>query len=82
MPGRAIWVPRRTVANEGALAKGGLLLLYSPSEVAYDVFDGRSHMLRLRAVGGPVTYDVFVLARCDDEPTDLEQVDPILPSEQ
>lgn len=61
------WVPSLTAANGGALKAGGLLLMHQTDTDAFDIADGSSHMLRLGANGGDVTYDIMILARHDDD---------------
>lgn len=63
----ATWVPSMTVANGGALASGGMLLLYKPDEDAFDVADASSHMIRLGANGGEVTVRMLIVGRHDDD---------------
>lgn len=61
------WVPTLTVANGAALKDGGIFMLHQPDEDAFDVIDGVSHVLRLGANGGALTYSVYLLARDDDD---------------
>lgn len=63
----ATWVPSLTVANGGALKSGGMLLMHQPDTDAFDIADGSSHVIRLGANGGDVTYDIMILARHDDD---------------
>lgn len=64
--GGVTWMPRLTVANGGALKSGSAMLLYQPNTNAFDIVDGVSHVARFRAIGGSVTYDMFLLGRHDD----------------
>lgn len=61
------WVPSLTVANGGALKNGGVFMMHQPDTDAFDVQDGVSHVLRLGANGGDVEFDLYILARHDDD---------------
>lgn len=65
--GALAWAPSLTVANGGALKAGGVLMLHQSDTDAFDVADGVSHVLRLRANGAAVTFDLYLLGRNDDE---------------
>ncbi len=54
-----------TVANGGALYGQGLLFKAQPAEAAFDVTTVR-HRIAFRAVGGDVSYSVYLIARHDD----------------
>ena len=56
-----------TVANGGALGGGGCLIKMDPGEDAFDVINASKQEIRLRAVGGDVTYSLWILARHDDD---------------
>lgn len=60
------WVPTLTVASGGALKAGGAMMMHQPHTDAYDVDGANWETLRLRAMGGDVTFHVYVLARHDD----------------
>jgi len=62
------WTPMgsHTVATGGALRGGGVILMYQPAESGFDVVDGSSHRIRLRAFGGAVNYSIWILGRHDD----------------
>lgn len=61
------WVPSLTVANGAALKDGGVFMMHQPDEDAFDIIDGVSHVLRLGANGGALTYSVYLLGRDDDD---------------
>jgi len=61
------WVPSLTAANGGALKSGGVLMMHQPATDAFDIQDGASHVLRLAANGGDVSYDLYILGRHDDD---------------
>ena len=67
--GYVTWMPSMTVANGGAFRQNACLFLYNPGTDAFDLTDGGagSHVIRLKANGGEVTYDIMVLARHDDD---------------
>lgn len=65
--GPAGWVPRLTSAAGSALLDGGCMVLYQPDDVAFDVYDGVSHILRLGAVDDFVSFDLYVLGRSEDD---------------
>lgn len=60
------WIPAQTVANGGALKTNGIRMFYQEDEDAFDIEDASSHMLRLGANGGAVTFSIFVAGRHDD----------------
>jgi len=60
------WMPSLTVANGGALKSGGVLMMVQTNTDAFDISDGVSHMIRLGANGGNVTYAMYILGRHDD----------------
>lgn len=67
-PANAVpWISPLTVSGGGALRPGGVFLLYQPSDGGFDVTDGLQHIVRLRAHGGDVTYNIHVVGRHDDE---------------
>jgi len=70
MPGNptGYWtcMPKMTAALGNALKTNGILLLYQPNHQAFDVFDGTSHVIRLGANGGAVTYSLYVWGRSSD----------------
>jgi len=41
----------------------GILLLFCPSETAYEVTDATNHLLQFEAVGGAVTFSLHVAGR-------------------
>ncbi len=55
-----------TVANGGALLAQGLLVKYQPAADGFDVA-GSNHRITFRAVGGDVSYGIYMLGRHDDE---------------
>jgi hypothetical protein len=57
------WMPSLTVANGGALRSGATMALIQPKSTAFTITDASSHMLRLGANGGAVSYNLYVLAR-------------------
>jgi hypothetical protein len=61
------WLPTLTVANGGALKAGGVFMMHQPDTDAFDIQDGVSHILRLKANGGAVLFDMYVLGRHDDD---------------
>lgn len=63
----ATWVPNMTVARNGGLKKDGGIVLWNTSDDGFDVADGVSHTIRIRADGGSMTYDLYVFARHDDD---------------
>jgi hypothetical protein len=63
----ATWMPSLTVSNGAALKTNGFFLMYQPDTDAFDVVDGSSHVIRVGADGGSITYDVYVLGRHDDD---------------
>ena len=67
--GYVTWMPSMTVANGGAFRMNACLFLYNPGTDAFDITDGGagSHVIRLKANGGEVTYEIMVLARHDDD---------------
>ncbi len=62
------WSPigSHTVANGGALLGQGLLLKAQPAEAGFDVSNEINHRITLRAVGGALTYSIYILSRHDD----------------
>lgn len=63
----ATWMPVMTVALGNALKAGGLLLLHQPATDAFNNADTASHVIRLKANGGDVVYDIMILGRHDDD---------------
>jgi hypothetical protein len=61
------WLPTLTVANGGALKTGGVFMMHQPDTDAFDIQDGVSHILRLKANGGAVLFDLYILGRHDDD---------------
>lgn len=63
------WTPigEHTVALGGALREGGVFLKHQPHAAGFDVVDGASHKINLKAVGGDLTYTIAILGRSDDE---------------
>ena len=61
------WSPigSHTSANGGALRGQGMLMKVQPALIAFAVDAGINHRVTLRAVGGAVTYSMYVLARSD-----------------
>ena len=59
----ATWVPTMLVANGNALLAGGVVMLMQPAARALPVVDASSHMLRLGAESGDVTYSLYLLGR-------------------
>lgn len=59
-------MPKLTVALGNALKAGGCLMMTQPDTDAFDVTDGGSHVIRLGANGGAVTYSIYVEGRDDD----------------
>jgi hypothetical protein len=58
------WVPVMTVALGSALKSGGVVTLAHPQASSpLTIADASSHVLRLGANGGDVTYSLYVLAR-------------------
>lgn len=62
-------MPQHTVARGNALKTNGLILLYQPNHQAFDVFDASSHVIRLGANGGAVTYSLYIWGRSADSYT-------------
>jgi len=62
----ATWVPVLTVANDGALKAGGVLLMLQPDADAFLITDGASHTVHIKANGGSVVYDIIVIGRHDN----------------
>ena len=62
-------MPKLTVALGNALKTNGILLLYQPNHQAFDVYDATSHVIRLGANGGAVTYSMYVWGRSSDSYT-------------
>jgi hypothetical protein len=62
------WTPigSHTVANGGALLAQGTLLKYQPAADGFDVNEN-SHRITMRAIGGDVTYSIYIMGRHDDE---------------
>lgn len=60
------WAPRLTVANNGALRPGGLVMIYGPDDENLPIEDGADCQIRLDATGGNVTAQIWMLAR-DEE---------------
>lgn len=60
------WTPigSHTSANGGALRGQGLLLKVQPAAIAFEV-GALSHRVTLRAVGGAITYSMYLLARSE-----------------
>lgn len=56
-----------TVATGGALRGQGVLVMLQPAEQGFDVTDLSSHRVTFRAVGGDVSYSVYLLARHEDD---------------
>lgn len=69
------WVPSLTVANGGALKAGGVFMMHQPDTDAFDVQDGVSHILRLKANGGDVLFDLYILGRNDDDESSSSSTD-------
>lgn len=65
--GYLTWAPVLTVANGAALKLNSVLLMHQPDADGFDISDGVSHVLRLKANGGDVTYDILVVGRHDDD---------------
>lgn len=67
--GTAGWSPigSHTAATGGALPPGGILLKASRNTDAFDITDASSHRIKMTAVGGDVTYDIYILGRNDDD---------------
>lgn len=63
------WMPAQTVANGGALNSGGVRLWWETNTDALDIEDATSHMLRLKANGGNVTYSLYLFGRSSDTTT-------------
>ena len=63
------WTPigTHTVATGGALYGQGLLIKQQLDERGFDIDDGVNHQIDLSAVGGDVTYSIYILGRTDDE---------------
>jgi len=63
------WTPigTHTVAVGGALRGQGGLVKYQTAEAGFNITDGASHRITLRAVYGSVTYSMYILARHDDD---------------
>jgi len=57
------WVPTLTVDAGNALKTGGVAMLVQPKASALPVVDASSHKMRLGAVGGTVTYDLWLVSR-------------------
>ena len=62
------WTPigSHTVATGGALRGQGGLVKFQPAEAGFEVTDGSSHRITLRAVSGDVSVSIYILARHDD----------------
>ncbi len=63
------WTPidSHTVLNGGALRGQGGLVKFQTSEAGFVVLPTTNHRITLRAVGGDVTYSMYLLARHDDD---------------
>jgi hypothetical protein len=63
------WTPigSHTVASGGALKGQSWLTKGCPAEDAFDINEASSHRITFRAVGGSVTYSIYLLARHDDD---------------
>lgn len=59
----ATWFPPMLESTGAALRTGGAVTLAQPTAGAFAVTDASSHMIRLGAYGGDVTYNLYVLAR-------------------
>lgn len=70
--GALAWMPDLTVANGGALrydsvnSRCGMLFMMNPGADSFDISDGSSHVLRLKANGGAVTVDILLVGKHDD----------------
>lgn len=62
-------MPQHTVARGNALKTNGLIVMYQPNHQAFDVFDGSSHVIRLGANGGDLTYSLYIWGRSADSYT-------------
>jgi len=62
------WDPigSHTVANGGALRGQGVLIKAQVAEAGFDVAPGTTDRITMRAVGGAVTYSIYILGRHDD----------------
>jgi len=62
------WTPigTHTTATGGALRGQGALIKYQTAEAGFDITDGANHRITLRAINGPVTVSIYILARHDD----------------
>jgi len=56
-----------TSDNGGALRGQGMLFKTQLDEAGFDVDPTNNHRITLRAVGGAITYSIYVLGRNDDE---------------
>ncbi len=63
----AAWVPIMTTALGNALKPGGVMMIHQPSTDGFDITDASNHLLRLGAVSGAITVEVYILARHDDD---------------
>lgn len=63
------WTPigTHTVATGGALRGQGGIVKFQTAEAGFDIDSNTNHRITLRAVSGPVTYSMFLLARHDDD---------------
>lgn len=55
-----------TVANGGALSEGGVRVFFEPGDVGFNLAAGTKNV-KFSAVGGDLTYSVYVLGRHDDD---------------
>jgi hypothetical protein len=62
------WTPIgfHTVPLGNALRGDGVTMQYQPAEQGLDVVDGSASKIKLTAVGGNVTYSIYILGRSDD----------------